>query len=273
MDESCCPKQIWKSKKAISCPQLEWELQKIIVLRFVFPQPWIFVTDFDGVSRMKFCSRCGKNMIFFIPTGGALMDHTILQVRHWKTQHFFCIPYKRGCSKKAETLPRFPGSTVVFVSLHHRDVIATNFLIASSRGQVGACHSSWWGLGMTWSLLFWWRKRCQISTIEKDDVSAKIGRVTYQLAGVGQPKPIGAASLCFVSPFFVWYGSSTQAQHNVNDKFLFLEWDCMIENNVKSEKVWFRTQCEANSSSGVFFQRLKHDTKLTKRGQRQATAA
>lgn len=48
---------------------------------------------------------------------------------------------------------------------------------------------------------------------------------------------MGAASLCFVSPFFVWLVSSAQAQHNVNDKFLFLEWDCMIENTVKSEKV------------------------------------
>ena len=99
-------------------------------LRFVFPQPWIFVTDFDGALRMEFCSRCGKTLIFSIPTVNALMDHTILQVRHWKTQKFSCIPYKRDCSKNAETLPRFPGSTDVYGCGRDRESLA---------GQVHQC--------------------------------------------------------------------------------------------------------------------------------------
>ena len=109
--ESSCPKQIWKSKKTIFCPQLEWDLQKIIVLpqrnlRFVLPQPWIFVTDFEGVFRMKMCSRWGKTLICVIPTVTALMDHAILQVRHWKTQHFYAYHTIEDVPK---TLKRCPG--------------------------------------------------------------------------------------------------------------------------------------------------------------------
>ena len=118
--ESCCPKQIWKSKSNFLSAFRVGIAKNLVLpqrnLRFVFPQPWIFVTDFDGALRMEFCSRCGKTLIFSIPTVNALMDHTILQVRHWKTQKFSCIPYKRDCSKNAETLPRFPGSTEVYVT-------------------------------------------------------------------------------------------------------------------------------------------------------------
>ena len=118
--ESSCPKQIWKSKKTIFCPQLDWDLQKIIVLpqrnlRFVLPQPWIFVTDFEGVFRMKMCSRWGKTLIFVIPTVTALMDHAILQVRHWKTQHFYAYHTIEDVPK---TLKRCPGFRALRMFLH-----------------------------------------------------------------------------------------------------------------------------------------------------------
>ena len=116
------PKTDLKVKKTIFCPHLEWELQEIIVLpqqdfRFVFPQPWIFVTDFDGVPRMELCCRCGKTLIYSIPQSHCKCAHGSYNPTSEALENatFLPIPYKRDCSKNAETLPRFPGSLVVFV--------------------------------------------------------------------------------------------------------------------------------------------------------------